>query len=52
MKEIGGEGWATWVKGSGSYKLLVIEWISHEDERYSIGNIISGIIMPLYSNRW
>ena len=30
-------------KSSGRHRLPVMEWISHGDERYSIGNIVNGI---------
>ena len=29
-----------------------MEWIGHRDERYSPGNIVSGIVIALYGDRW
>ena len=40
-----------WMKGSGVYRLPVMEWISHGDERYSIRNIFSDTVIALYSDR-
>ena len=49
-EEMGGGGWAEWVKGSGKYRLPVMEGVSHGDQRYSIGNIVSGSIIALYGD--
>ena len=35
--------WAKWVKGSGRYRLPIMEWICHKDERYGIDNVVNGI---------
>ena len=37
--------WGKWVKRSGKYRLLVMEEISHRNERYNIGNIVNGIVI-------
>ena len=47
-----GRGWTKWVKGSGRYRLSVMEYISHRDERYSIGNTVNCIVIALYDDRW
>jgi len=47
-----GEDGQKWVEGSGRYRLLVTEGVSHGDKRYSIGNIVSGIRITLYGDRW
>ena len=39
---------AGWLKGSGTYRLPVMERKSHRDERYSTGNIVNGIVIVLY----
>ena len=41
----------TWVKRGGRYRLLGTEWISHEDERDSTGNMVSGTVTALYGDR-
>ena len=46
-EECGADGQAG-VKGKGRYGRLVMEWISYEDQRDSIGNIINSIV--LYGN--
>lgn len=50
----GGEvgGWTKWVKGRGEFRVPVIEWINHKAQRYSIGNLASGIVIASYINRW
>ena len=50
----GGEvgGWTKWVKGRGKFRVPVIELINHKAQRYSIGNLVSGIIIASYINRW
>ena len=45
-------GWAKWVKGSGRYRLPVIEQRSHGNKSYSIGNTINGIVIMLYGDEW
>ena len=30
----------------------VMECISHGDERHSMGNIVNGIVIVLYGDRW
>ena len=40
------------MKGRGRYRAPVMERISHRDKKYDIGNIDSGVIIPLYSDRW
>lgn len=47
----GGEGRAKWVKGTGRCRLPVIERVSHEDEKYRIGNILKAILIALYGDR-
>ena len=32
------------------YKILVIEYISHKDEKYNVGNIANNIVIILYSD--
>ena len=32
-------GGANWVKGSGRYRLPLIEWLRYENKRHSTGNI-------------
>lgn len=46
----GGKGsgrWANWVKGSGTYRLPVYG-VSHGNERCSIENKVSGIVIVMY----
>lgn len=40
-------GRAKWVKGNRRYRLPFMEWINHMGVRYSIGNIVNGIIKAL-----
>ena len=44
----GQNGWRE-VRGTS---FPVTEWISHRDERYSIGNIVNGTVIALYGDRW
>jgi len=44
--------WAKWVKEGGRYRPPVMERISHRDKRYSVRNIVSGIVIALYGDRW
>ena len=46
------EGWVKWAKGSGRYRLPVVELISHENKGHRIGNMASDIIIILYGDRW
>ena len=39
------------MKGSGRYKLPVMEWIHHKDEGYSIGNTVNDTAVALYGDR-
>ena len=39
-------------EGDWKYSLPVMELIKHRDERYSIRNIVSGILIVLYGDRW
>ena len=34
------------------YGLPVIKEISHEDEKYSLENIVNNTVITLYSDRW
>lgn len=36
--------WPKWVTGNGRYRLPVMEWVSHRDERYSIRSIVYNTI--------
>ena len=45
-------GWAEWVKLSARSRLPFMESVRSGDESYSIGNIVIGIVMALYSDRW
>ena len=38
---------AQWVKGNGTHRLPVTGWISHEDERHSMENIVYGVVIVL-----
>ena len=38
-----GGGMAKWVKGSETYRLPVMEWVSQGNKRHSIGNIVNAI---------
>ena len=44
--------WAKWVKSSGRYRLPVIERINHGNKRHRIENIVNGILIALYGDRW
>lgn len=44
--------WTKWVKGSGRYKIPVMEWISQGDERYSIRDVVYDIIIGFHGDRW
>ena len=37
--------WAKWVKIRGRYRLPVMELVSYEGERYSIGNVVKDIVI-------
>ena len=39
-------------KGVGDNRLPVMLGICHGDKRYSIGNIVSDIVIVLYGDRW
>lgn len=47
-----GRAWAKQVKGSGKYRLPVMELVSHEDKRYDTENTFSDILIALYIDRW
>lgn len=44
--------WAEWVKGDGSYRIPVMEYLSHGDERHGTGNTANDILTGLYGDRW
>ena len=45
-------GWAKWVKGSERYRLAVMEWINHGNKGNSTENIVNGIVIVFYDDRW
>lgn len=47
----GGRGMGKWVKGCGKCGLLVMERISDVDDKYSIGNVVSDIVIVSYGDR-
>ena len=51
-REEEGRSWAKWVKGSGRYRLPVMEQISHRNKRHSISNIVNDTAIVLYGDRW
>lgn len=44
------KGQAKWIKGRRRNRLWVMEWTSHRNKRYSIGSMVSGTIIVLYSD--
>ena len=48
-EEVG--GWAKWVKGSGRYRLPVMEWVSHENRRHSMENTVDDTVIALYGDK-
>lgn len=48
----GGGGWAKWVRGSGRYRLPVMEGVSHGHERHSIRNRADSTVPALCGDRW
>lgn len=40
-----------WVKGCGKCGLLVMERISDADDKYSIGNVVSDVVIVSYGDR-
>lgn len=45
-------GRAKSLKGSGRYRLLVTVGVSHEHERYNVGNGVNHTVIVLYGDRW
>ena len=45
-------GWAKWVKGSGSYRLVVMGGIGLGNERHSTGDRADGFGRELHGSRW
>lgn len=43
---------AKWAKRSRRYRLLVMESVSHGDERCSTGNTVKGVVRAMRSDRW
>ena len=39
-------------KGRGRYRLSGMEGIGHRDKRYSMGNIVGGVVIGLCGDRW
>lgn len=42
------EGRAKWQKGSGRFRLPIMEGVSHRGKRHGIKNIVNGIVTALY----
>ena len=47
-----GKGWEWWTMGIASYMLPVMEWMTHGNKSHSVGNIVNGIIVAFYGDRW
>ena len=44
--------WVKRVKGIKRYKLPVIKYVRHRNEKDSIENIVNNIVILLYDDRW
>lgn len=50
-RRVSGE-WTKLLKGRGCYRLPITEQISHGNKGHRISNIVSGIIIVLYGDKW
>lgn len=48
----GGGGWAEQVKGMKKHKFPLIKQVSHRDDKCSMANIASNIVVTLHGDRW
>ena len=51
VREEQGRGWVKCSKGSGRYRILIVEWITHGNKRYNRENIVNNTAIALCGDR-